>query len=167
MKRSHSYTSHFTMSQFEFNPFETDNYLSEGEIELPDGAQPLPPGSHGLPISSPEIVEEETESEEPSPEVHSDVTFPTDITFTNTNELRTILATLSGFSSGRLGCHLIHKKGLILLPLHAVTSIRTIAGHHVMQYPCIVFYPRSYPEDIYRQTFPNLMDAIDNFYSKH
>lgn len=164
MKRSQSYTSLFNMSQFEFNPYDSDTYQSDDEIQLPDGAQPLPDGVHGV-LDDP--VCEEEDSSEPPPEVHSDRQFPSDITFTNTNEIRTILATLSGFNFGRLGCHLLDQRGLILLPLHAVTSIRTIAGNHNMQYQCIVFYPRSYPEDIYRQIFPNLMDAIDNLYPKN
>ena len=152
------------MSQFQFNPYDSDTFVSDNDIELPDGAQSLPIGAHGISFPSDQVCEEETESEEPSPEVHSDQQFPTDITFTNTNEVRTILATLSGFKCGRLGTHLNDQRGLLLLPLHAVTSIRTIAGNHNMQYPCIVFYPRSYPEDTFRQVFPNLMDAIDNLY---
>lgn len=151
------------MSQIDINPFDFDTYNSDNESQLPDGAQKLPIGAHGF--SSNQLIEDDTDSEEPSPDVHSDKRFPTDITFTNTNEVRTVLATLSGFQCGRLGSHLIDKKGLIILPLHSVTSIRTVAGNHNMQYPCIVFYPQSYPDEVFRQVFPNLMDAIDNFYN--
>lgn len=165
MKRSKSLSSLLIMSQIEFNPFDSDTFPSDEESQFPDGAQSLPIGAHGIP--SAQFIEEETESEEPPPDVHADNQFPTDITFTNTNEIRTVLATLSGFKCGRLGSYLTDQKGLLLLPLHAVTSIRTIAGNHNMQYPCIVFYPKSYPEEAFRQVFPNLMDAIDNLYSSN
>ena len=155
------------MSQFEFNPYDSDTWQDDSEIELPDGAQSIPDGAHGMiavPYNQFDNEEEETESSEPPPEFIADNNFPTDISFTNTNEVRTVLAAQSGFSTGRLGCHLQDQKGLIILPLHAVTAIRTIAGNHNMQYPCIVFYPHSYDESIFRNVFPNLMDAIDNLY---
>ena len=172
MHRSKSMTSLSQMSQIPFTSFsdftlynsDPEN-LAEYEEDLPDGAQSLPNGAHGM-IAVPydQSTEEETESSEPPPEVISDGNFPTDISFTNTNEVRTVLASQSGFISGRLGTHLQDQKGLIILPLHAVTAIRTIAGNHNMQYPCIVFYPHSYEENLFRSVFPNLMDAIDNLY---
>lgn len=165
MKRSPSMTSLSSMSQFEtydeYNNGWSQEYLDD---DLPPDAQPLPPGAH-----DPGYIDQESESlgenesEEPPPMINTDTNF-NDIVFTNTNDLRSYLATSSHFASGQLGMHLLNEKGLIILPLHAVTCIRTIAGHHKMEYPSIVFYPREKPLQEYQQIFPALVDAINNLY---
>ena len=150
------------MSQFSFNPFE-DGHLSfyesdpmdeaEYEEDMPDGAQELPPGAHGFSVS---------ESEEPPPEVCAENNY-NDITFTSTAEIRTVLATLSHFKGGQLGRWLSDQKGLIILPLSAVTAIRTTTNNHKLEYPTILFYPQC-PIERYNEVFPELMSIIENLY---
>lgn len=172
MHRSSSCTSLFTMSQFpefeQFNQGWSQEYLDE---DLPPDAQPLPPGAHEFGLVDPTLINQpsdsldENESEEPPPLINADTNFA-DIVFTNTNDIRSYLASTSHFTGGQLGMHLLQEKGLIILPLHAVTCIRTIAGHHKMEYPAIIFYPQQKTLEEYTEIFPNLVDAVTNLYSQ-
>lgn len=145
------------MSQFSQEP----SFEISSQSFLPDGAQPFDPAWR-------ENLEEESISDEslsePAPEIHTaqDIS---DIVFTNTGEVRTILATLTHYTDGRLGSHLKRFKGLIMLPLEAITIVRTPASNHYQPYPCIVFVPHQQLSN-YQFTLPNLIEGINVLYNK-
>ena len=156
------------MSQFNFanSPYEIFTQPSPFDEhlpwEMPDGAQPFDPRWHQPAEVNNEQSSEDDESSEPPPPVQT-ATNNQDITFTDTENLRTVLATLSNYKYGQLGSHLKNFRGVVLLPIDAVTAIRTPSSNHSMNYPCIVFYPH---EEFthYSDTLPNLVEAINILY---
>lgn len=163
MHRSKSFSSLLKMSQFNCanSPYEIFTQPSpfDEPFQLPDGSQPFDPRWHENNQDSDYSPEE---SSEPPPEVQT-ANNNQDIMFTNTAELRTVLATLSNYKTGQLGNHLKDCRGLILLPLHAVTALRTPMSNHSLEYPCIVFYPHQ-KLDNYIPNLPNLVEGINVLY---
>lgn len=159
MHRSYSHPSLFTMSQFGAPyTFEMEDF------DLPDGAQQLPDGAH-----EPAYIQDSTQSEysdsqseEPPPPLSTTYNV-NDIVFTNTAELRTVLATLTGYQSGQLGSHLRNFHGLIILPLDAVTILRTPQAHHCKAYNCITFVPHQNLPN-YSSNLPNFCESINVIY---
>lgn len=170
MHRSKSFSSLQSMSQFDCanSPYEIFTQPSPFDVsqwgELPDGAQEFNPEWHqpAEEQGSSQNVEEEDESSEPPPDVQQDANI-SDIIFTNTAELRTVLATLSDYKAGQLGTHLKNYRGVVVLPLDAVTAIRTPNSNHALNYRCIVFYPHM-ALDHYVDTLPNLVESINVLY---
>lgn len=131
------------MSQFPtFNNCEIFSQFSQSD--MPDGAQPYDPRWHSSDPNSDcpsleEIYSEES-SQEPPPQVFVDNN-NNDIIFTNTKNIRTVLASISGYNHGQLGNHLRLKIGLIILPVDAISAIRIPTNTHSLDHPCILFYP--------------------------
>lgn len=159
MYRSHSYPSFLYMSQFGApNPFELEDF------SLPEDAQQLPIGAHdpGFIEDSTQSEYSDSQSEEPPPPLSTTYNV-NDIVFTNTGELRTVLATLTGYQNGQLGAHLRQFHGLIILPLDAVTILRTPQAHHCKAYNCISFVPHQQISN-YTQNLPNFTESINILY---
>lgn len=161
MHRSRSMTSLFTMSQFPCanSPYEIFSQPSPFD-NLPDGSQPFDPQWHA-PGEESDTPSSEYSSEDP-PQVMQDSS--KGITFTNTEELRSVLATLSNYNHGQLGNHLKSCRGCIILPLDAVTALRTPRSNHCLTYPCLVFFPTQ-SLDNYTESLPNFVESIGFLYN--
>lgn len=149
------------MSVTAFNPYDSndwENYVnSEPEVNYD-------------PVNIPNIVShndavstEETDSEPSDVEIpiQQDATEP-DIVFTDLANVRELLASRTGYSGGRLGSHLKHFKGLLILPLHATPVLRFPHGAHVGNPPMIVFLPTKQPA-AYPQ-LDNFLESIKFLY---
>ena len=163
MYRSKSFTSLFSMSQFNFANSPYEIYDPSSPFDDPNyGAQPFNDNFHE-PAQESSDNSDDCSSEESAPKVQADPNV-LDITFTETSELRSVLATLSNYTSGQLGTHLRDYRGVIILPIEAVTAIRTPQGNHSLNYQCIVFYPHQSLEH-YVDTLPNLVESINVLYN--
>lgn len=153
-----------------FPPYETlsdDPYGIESQdpdfINIPD-AQPLPPDARGPNYYCQEssTSDSETYSEYPEPVTQTDPTEQT-IHLTDIKNCRETLATLSNFNGGQIGQHLKKDKGLLILPLHAVSILRLPHGSHVGNYPVLIYFPK---EDL--KNYPHLSnfnEAINAIYN--
>lgn len=206
------------MSQFSFNPYDSDTWpevsedpqstfldheprvpygtklqskrpkgFQQGKVvfQLPDGAQPLPPGAKGpnfYPnadlVPPPQIppgmifppdyseysteTDTETESECDPPSVATDPQEPA-VLLTDIKNIRQILATRVGFNGGQLGTHLKSVEGLIVLPLHAVSILRIPHGRHVGNPPCLIFHPTERLENY--NHLPQFQESINILYN--
>lgn len=139
-------------------PTPLPNFFEEEDIELPSGAQPYNPHQNNNEANS---DSEETYSDSP-PDIHVAQNI-NDIVFTNTAEFRSVLASLTNYSNGRLGHYLRSCKGLIIMPLEGVSSIRSPLTHHTAVFPCILFVPH---QDLshYQANFPNFLEALNILY---
>ena len=133
-------------------------------ITIPD-AQPLPPGARGPNYYDPESQssDSETYSEYPEPTTQ---TCPDEqaIHLTDLKNCRETLATLSHYTSGQIGQFLKKSKGLLCLPLHAVSVFRIPHGNHTGNYPILIYYPE---KDL--KYYPHLAtfnEAIDVLYGE-
>lgn len=149
----------FSMSQdpfpCAFDPMDSntwDNLETQDSQEFycPD-AQPLPLGAKGpnpFPFPTTESdSESETYSEYPEPEVRTDPSENT-VHLSDLKNLRNVLGTLSNYNGGQLGQHLKDYRGLLIMPLHAVSIMRIPHGRHVGNPPILIYFPRK-PLDRY------------------
>lgn len=162
MYRSKSFSSLFEMSQFDFanSPYMIFSQDSDAEpISEPEvQSQPYNPNWN----APAEEDESNSSSEEPPPAIqHAENN--EDIIFTETAEVRSVLATLSNYKKGQLGTHLKSSCGLIILPLDAVTALRTPNGNHCLTYPCVVFFPHQ-ELNHYADELPNFLESIQVLY---
>ena len=130
-----------------FDPMDSDTWDNIGTQDsqafyYPD-AQPLPPGARGpnfFPATESDS-ESETYSEYPEPEVRTDPTENT-VHLTDLKNLREVLGTLSNYNGGQLGQHLKDYRGLLIMPLHAVSIMRIPHGRHVGNPPILIYFPK-------------------------
>ena len=131
---------------YPFDPFESDGPF---EIQSQDpesfsfsDAQPIPPGARGpnfLPSESSDS-DSVTDSEYPEPATQ---TCPSEssIHLTDLKNSRETLAALTNYHQGQIGQYLKQFKGLLILPLHAISVFRIPHGHHTGNYPLLIYLP--------------------------
>lgn len=152
---------------FSFDPMDSDSYEyfgipSQESIYIPD-AQPLPPGAREPAYIDHESQssDSETYSEYPEPVTQTDPTAEA-IHITDLKNARETLAALSSYSGGQIGQYLKSHKGLLILPLHALSVLRVPNGRHTGNYPLLIYYPKEGIEN-----YPDLHDfnlAVETLY---
>lgn len=111
----------------------------------------------------PEYSETETESEVPT--FYGVAADCPDILCTDVAHVREVIASRTGYPGyGQLGRWLKDKQGLIVLPLDAISLIRTPFGGHVANPKVVVFHPTQSFEH-YSQ-FPQFQECVRKFYSE-
>lgn len=166
---NYEHQAHIFTFPCSFDPMDSDTYenldISSSEsFYIPD-AQPLPPDARDPAYYDPESQssDSETYSEYPEPTTQ---TCPDEqaIHLTDLKNCRETLATLSHYSSGQIGQFLKKSKGLLCLPLHAVSVFRIPHGNHTGNYPILIYYPE---KDL--KYYPHLAtfnEAIDVLYGE-
>lgn len=121
--------------------------------------QQLPCEQH-VPIE-PEYSETETESEVPT--FYGIASDCPDILCTDVAHMREVIASRTFYPGfGQLGKWLKNQPGLIILPLHAISLIRTPLGGHIANPKVIIFHPTKSKEN-YSQ-FPQFQECMRKFY---
>ena len=109
----------------------------------------------------PEYSETETESEVPT--IYGEASDCSDILCTDVAHMREVIASRTNYPGyGQLGKWLKQKPGLIILPLDAVSLIRTPLGGHISNPKVIIFHPTQSIEH-YNQ-FPQFQESLRKFY---
>ena len=154
----------------------TEEYLFSQWSDFPDppepfdyeslslnDAQQLPPGARGPNFYSEQCEESESEtsSDYPEPVTSTDSKLEA-IHLTDMASVREVLSTLSNRNSGQIGQHLKTHKGLLILPLHAVSLLRMPTGRHTGNYPLLIYYPEKPLEEY--PSLANLNAAINVLY---
>ena len=126
-------------------------------------AQQLPPGARGPNFLDQQVEESESEtsSDYPEPATSTDSKLEA-IHLTDMASVREVLSTLSNRNSGQIGQHLKTHKGLLILPLHAVSLLRMPTGRHTGNYPLLIYYPEKPLEEY--SSLANLNAAINALY---
>ena len=150
-----------------FDPMDSDSYEYFGippqeSFYIPD-AQPLPPGAREPAYIDPEsqYSDSETYSEYPEPVTQTDPTAEA-VHITDLQNARETIAALSSYSGGQIGQYLKSHKGLLILPLHALSVLRVPHGRHTGNYPILVYYPKEGVDQ-----YPDLKDfnlAVEMLY---
>ena len=157
------------------NPYDSDSFPDPlSSFEFPDGAQPIYYDEHGNPTPFSPMLQtqasqftsdsaSETESEYPEPQVATDPT-ESSVHMTDLKNIREVLATLSHYNGGQLGQYLKQYHGLLIMPLHGVSTIRIPHGRHVGNYPILIYYPKK-PLNRYPH-LENFNEAISAIYGE-
>ena len=151
----------FSFSQFSDLPEPPEPFDYES-LSIND-AQSIPPGARG-PNFFPQQCEEsesETYSDYPEPATSTDSNIEA-VHLTDMASVREVLSTLSNRNSGQIGQHLKTHKGLLILPLHAVSLLRMPTGRHTGNYPLLIYYPEKPIEEY--PSLANLNAAINVLY---
>ena len=154
------------------NPFDSDSYPDPpSDFQFPDGAQPIYYDEQGNPIHLPPMPftqasqetssDSETYSEYPEPNIATDPE-ESSVHMCDLKSIREVLATLSHYNGGQVGQHLKQYQGLLIMPLHAVSTIRIPHGRHVGNYPIIIYFPKK-PLNRYPH-LDNFNEAIRSIY---
>ena len=102
-----------------------------------------------------------TDSEYPEP-VTQTCPNESSIHLTDLSNCRETLAAITHYNQGQIGQYLKNFKGLLILPLHAVSIFRIPHGHHTGNYPLLIYLPEQeisqYPH------LDNFNDAIQTLY---
>lgn len=155
------------------NPFDSDSFPDPlPDFQFPDGAQPIYYDEQGNVCHVPPMLmsqasqvtsesESETCSDYPEPQVATDPT-ESSVHMSDLKNIREVLATLSHYNGGQLGQHLKQYRGLLVMPLHAVSVIRIPHGRHVGNYPILIYFPKK-PLNRYPH-LENFNEAIGTIY---